>query len=128
MNSPDPPLPPELRTPRSLLAEAVRLDPTDDIARRRLIERDASYLEYTLHELPVGVLCGVDGASPNECEDLLAPSSASSRDMWRLRDKKSTTRSWIHECECHYNAYAAYLRAGPPYEGYERYLERVGPG
>ena len=127
VNSPDPPLPPELRTPRSLLAEAVRLDPTDDIARRRLIERDASYLEYTLHELPVGVLCGVDGASPNECEDLLALLGEFKRHVAVTRQEEHYSEL-IHECECHYNAYAAYLRAGPPYEGYERYLERVGPG
>ena len=58
VNSPDPLCHPNSGPPAHLLAEAVRLDPTDDIARRRLIERDAPDLEYTLHELPVGVLCG----------------------------------------------------------------------
>ena len=69
--SPNPPLPPKLRTSNALLAEAVRLDPSDDIARQRIINRHSSYLEYTLHDLPLGVLYGPDGASANECEDLL---------------------------------------------------------
>lgn len=123
LNSPDPLLPPELRTCVALLAEAVRLDPSDDIARRRLIERHASYLEYTLHEVPVGVLCGADSATLTECEDLLALLGEFKTHVAVTREE-ARYAELIRECEFHYNAYAAYLRSGPPYEGYERYLER----
>ena len=125
--NPEPSLPPELRTSVALLAEAVRIDPTDDIARRRLIDRHAWYLEYTLHELPVGVLCGIDGASPNECDDLLALLDEFKAHVAVTRQEERFSEL-IRECEFHYNAYAAYLRSGPPYEGYQRYLERVGTG
>ena len=108
-----------------MLAEAVRLDPSDDIARGRLIDRQASYLEYTLHELPVGVLYGADGASLNECEDLLALLGEFKAHVVAMREEASYSEL-IRECEFHYNAYAAYLRGGPPYEGYERYLETHG--
>jgi hypothetical protein len=52
------PLPNHLRTPDALLREAVRVDPSDGRARRCLVDGRASYLEYTLHELPAGVLYG----------------------------------------------------------------------
>ena len=125
VNSPEPLLPPDLRTCVGLLAEALRLDPADDAARRRLIDRHASYLEYTLHELPVGVLCGIDRASPNQCEDLLALLDEFKADV-ALTTQEERFSELIRDCEFHYNAYAAYIRSGPPYEGYERYLERVG--
>ena len=125
VNSTDPPLPPELRTTVALLTEAVRLDPADDIARRRLIDRHASYLEYTLHELPVGVLYGADGASANECEDLLALLGDFKTHV-AVTGQQERYAELIRECDFHYNAYLAYLRSGPPYEGYPKYLERVG--
>ena len=119
------PLPPELRTPVALLAEALRLDPSDDIARRHLIERRASYLEYTLHDLPVGILYGPDGASANECEELLSLLDEFKTHV-KITGQQERYSELIRECEFHYHAYAAYLRSGWPYEGYQRYLERVG--
>ena len=127
VKSTDPPLPPELRTSVALLTEAVRLDPADDIARRRLIDRHASYLEYTLHELPVGVLYGTDGASANECEDLIGLLSEFKTHV-AVTGQRERYAELIRECEFHYNAYAAYLRGGPPYKGYQQYLEREGTG
>jgi len=127
VNSNDVPLAPELRTSAGLLAEAVRLDPKDDIARRRLIERHASYLEYTLHELPTGVLYGADGASPDECQELLSLLREFKTHV-KLTHQEQHYSDLIRECEFHYAAYAAYLRGGPPYEGYERYLKSVDAG
>ena len=125
LNSCETHLPPELRTGVALLAEAVRLDPSDHIARGRLIDRQASYLEYTIHELPTGVLCGSDGASLNECEDLIALLGEFKAHVVVMR-QEARYSELIRECEFHYNAYASYLRTGPPYEGYDRYLERAG--
>jgi hypothetical protein len=124
-HSPEPLLPPELRTSVGLLAEAVRIDPADDAARRRLIDRHASYLEYTLHELPIGVLFGIDGATPNQCQDLLNLLGEFKADV-ALTSQEARFSELIRDCEFHYNAYAAYIRSGPPYDGYERYLQRVG--
>ena len=120
--STSPPLPPELRTSDALLAEAVRLDPSDDIARQRIIKRHSSYLEYTLHDLPVGVLYGPDGASTNECEELLGLLDEFKTHV-AITGQQEHYSELISACEFHYNAYAAYLRSGPPYEGYRRYLE-----
>ena len=127
VNSGEPPLPPELRTCVALLTEAVRLDPGDGLARGRLIDRHAWYLEYTLHELPAGVLCGSDSASPSECEDLLTLLGEFKAHV-AVTHQEARYAELIRECDFHYNAYAAYLRGGPPYEGYQRYLERVGSG
>lgn len=55
-------LPDGLRTPEALLREALRVDPQDQQARRKLVEHVASYLDYTLHELPAAVRWGRDVA------------------------------------------------------------------
>jgi hypothetical protein len=65
-------LPDNLRTERGLLREALRVDPSDVKARRGLIENEARYLQYTIHELPAGVLYGHNSASIEECSELLS--------------------------------------------------------
>jgi len=55
----------------ALLTQALRHDPTDAASRARLIDAEANYLRYTLHELPVGVLFDGNGASVEECDELV---------------------------------------------------------
>jgi hypothetical protein len=120
-------LPPELRTAVGLLTEAVRIDPGDERARRRLIALRASYLEYTLHELPSGVLYGDGGATPEQCDDLLQL-------LGEFKEHVSVTRQddrfaeLIRDCDFHYRAYADYRRAGAAPGGYEAYLGRRAGG
>ena len=59
-------LPDHLQSSIGLLREAVRVDAADQLARRRLVNRWSSYLDYTLHELPAGVLYGQNGATAEE--------------------------------------------------------------
>jgi hypothetical protein len=58
--------------PIALWREAYRRDPADEESRKALIGEMVSHTRYTLHELPTGVLSGADGATPDECTDLLA--------------------------------------------------------
>jgi hypothetical protein len=53
-----------------LWREAHRRDPSSDVARLKLIDSTARFIQYTLHELPSGVLYGQDGATVEQCNDL----------------------------------------------------------
>jgi hypothetical protein len=55
-----------------LWKEAYRRDPSSDVARVKLVESTAHFIQYTLHELPAGVLYGTDGATAEQCNDLVA--------------------------------------------------------
>jgi hypothetical protein len=115
-------LPPELESPYGLLTEALRLDPADTLARRRLIDWFVRDFEYSLHEVPSGVLYGTDGATPEQCEQLL-------RDLDEFRGHVSVAgetdrhAELIGECDFHYRAYADYLRSDTRDGGYADYLD-----
>jgi hypothetical protein len=116
-------LPAHLRTTHGLLQEAVRLDAADLVARRRLVEQQASYLEYTLHELPSGVLYGHDGASVAECDDLLQQ-LADFREHVAVLRETDRHAALIEECAEHYGAYRDYLQRDRPDGSYARFFER----
>lgn len=116
-------LPDQMRTAVAFLQEAVRLDPDDSEARRRLVERHASYLNYTVHELPAGVLYGHNGATPEQCEELLEL-LAEFRTHVEIRGDQEKYTELINECGLHYRAYRDYLLTGRPGGSYERFVER----
>ena len=59
------------RSEYGLLLKHHRLKPDDTVIRARLIDIIADNIEYALHELPLGVLYGHDGASIGECTEML---------------------------------------------------------
>ena len=118
--------PADLRTKVALLREAVRLDAGDALARRRLVERLASDLDDTLHELPAGVLSGQGFATtPEQCDKLLDLLTEFQAHVGILGDQE-TYADLIDECRSHYDAYRAYLLAGRPRSSYEEFLEQRG--
>lgn len=119
-------LPDHLRTAPGLLREAVRVDPGDGAARRRLVRHLANYHEYTLHELPAGVLYGRDGATPGECDELLA-GLAEFREHLGLTGQAVEYDRLVRDCDFHYRTYRASLAAGRPGGSYEQYLSAEAP-
>jgi hypothetical protein len=114
-------LPEHLRTYTGLLQEALRVDPADELAKRRLIEAEADYLEFTIHEVPRMVLSEGHAATAQECDELLEL-------LAEFRRRVSST-CWTKEfedlivkCEFHYRSYRAFLGAGRPGNSYERYI------
>lgn len=117
-------LPDHLRSATGLLLEAIRLDPIDRGARQALVERRAFYLEYTLHELPAGVLHGHNGATVAECEELVRE-LADFREHVELLGELERFGGLIAECERHFTRYREYLVAGRPGGSYERFLAEL---
>jgi hypothetical protein len=110
-----------LRTAHGLLVEAVRVDRSDVLARTRLVQREASYLEYTLHELPSCVLYAQDGATPEQCDELLAR-LGEFREHVTVLDFQERYGDLVVDCEFHYRAYGEYLRGGRSEGTYEAFL------
>jgi hypothetical protein len=119
-------LPANLRGAEGLLEEALRVDPEDDRARRLLIKRRGSYLVYTLHELPSGVLYGHNGATPEECDELLALLADFRTHVTRLGESAEYSEL-VADCNFHFRAYRDYLRADRPGGSYEGYLRTHSP-
>lgn len=114
-------LPAEWRTEIGLLQEAMRTDPNDGLARSRLVKAMAWQLEYSLHELPSGVLYGHDGATLPQCKELQADLAKFERLVKHLPDATAHA-SLIADCRFHYGAYADYLARQGHFGSYHDYL------
>src|SRR6185436_8594182 len=103
------------------LLRAVQEDPTDIRAKQRLLMLMRSRFDYVLHELPSGVLYGHDGATKEECDELITELS----DYERLAQElgfDDADRELISEAQFHVPAYKRYLSERNRYLSYARYL------
>lgn len=83
------------------------------------------YLEYTLHELPAGVLFDANGADEERCAELM-------RDTYRLEDLSKElgvdNDEFIQVCRWHYERYPHYLSRHRHFGSYKKYIEKYhGP-
>ena len=122
VNTQDVPLPEHLHSAVGLLQAAVRSDPGDRLARSRLVERWGNYLDYTLHELPDGVLYGHNGATPEQCGELLEL-LRDFRSHVAVLNREEEFAELIADCDLHFNSYREYLARRQPDESYESFLE-----
>ena len=119
-------LPPELESRTGLLREAIRLDPSDQRALEQLIASEASYFNYTLHELPTGVLYGHNGATLEQCEKLLDGLKEFETHVHQS-EQALQYQELVNECRFHYQAYRQYLMTNRETTSYERYLQTYSP-
>lgn len=104
-----------------LLREAISLDPSDQRSRLRLIQKIAYWLDFSIHEVPSGVLFGMDGASPEQCGEL----QEELEDFCRLVEQEGIRERYaelIRACRLHFRAYRDYLLDRENYESYAAYL------
>ena len=111
-------------TEHSLLLTAIEHDANDTTARRKLLDLLVRRLNYTLHELPSGVLYGHDGATVDQCREMLGELDDFTRhaEILGVADDYS---NFVAKCKFHYNAYAGYLTDRRGASCYEDYLSQV---
>ena len=81
------------------------------------------FLQYTLHELPTGVLYGADGASERECAELMAETYR----LEQLSESLGTDIStFIDGCRWHFERYPHYVGRHRHFDGYESYIVKYG--
>jgi hypothetical protein len=85
-----------------------------------------SRFEYALHELPTGVLYGHDGATIEQCGELLEELA----DYKRLADEAGLDgdHDLVSKAGFHISAYRKYLGELGRYTNYAQYLARHGNG
>ena len=90
--------------------------PTDDEYTQLL-----RYLEYTLHELPAGVLYDHDGANEKKCAELMK----ASYQLERLAAARGTDLSeFLATCRWHYERYPHYLGRQRHFGSYATYMSK----
>ena len=104
-----------------LLEQGLRLSPNDTELLKQYEEKQRDYFEYTLHELPTGVLYGSDGATIEQCEELL-------NDLTKYKvvceKLKVDNEELITECKFYYSSYKDYLTIYKNYSGFGDYLDK----
>ena len=104
-----------------LLEQGLRLSPNDTELLRQYEEKQRDYFEYTLHEIPTGVLYGSDGATIEQCEELL-------NDLTKYKEVceklKVDNEELITDCEFYYSSYKDYLTIYKNYSGFGDYLSK----
>jgi hypothetical protein len=75
------------KTDYALLKELVELCPDDDGARNDLLSRQIEGFHYSVHEWPAGILYGRDGATIEECIEILE----------EVAYARSLDRGFLHE-------------------------------
>jgi hypothetical protein len=115
----------DLRSEIGLLREALVADAGDELARSRLIKAIRWQPEYSLHEVPAGVLYGHDGASIQQCGELQAELDEF-ENLVEAHGARAAHEDLIEECRYHYAAYPAYLARRSEFRSYEDYLAKTG--
>jgi hypothetical protein len=120
-------LPADEATEFGLLWAAIRHDPADRGSRLRLIDKIAGRLRYSIHEVPSGILYGIDGASPEQCLEL----EKELEEFCGLIDQEGTQERYadlIRTCHFHFQGYRHYLSDPQKYQSYAAYLAQHPDG
>jgi len=112
-------LPEGRRSSTDLYRLAIEHDPDDTKAKRSLASSLRSSLEYSIHELPAGVLFGLDASTVESIKEL----------MKELAEYRSVAEFDLEEsedlivaCDFHYQAYERYLQCKEDWTSYHSYL------
>jgi hypothetical protein len=105
-----------------MLREAMTRNPANLAVQRRLLEVMAKLNDYSIHEVPSGVLYGPNGASIAECQEMLEDITEFrqlAQNTGLLQDYEQRIDNW----EFYFKAYADYLTKHEQYDDFADYLE-----
>lgn len=106
-----------------LLNLGLQIAPNDKEFLKIYESKQEDYFEYTLHELPIGILYGSDGASMEECNSLLEELNQYKVVCEKLNLDRDEL---IKECTFYFTTYKHYLSDFKSYNGFEDYLKKHG--
>ncbi len=104
---------------RQLIIHGLEISP-EDKELLEIYEKDlTNFLRYTIHEIPHGVLYGINGANETECDELIELLN----DYKSVCGKLSLDRNdLIEQCEFHFRRYKIYLQKTAKFRSYEDFL------
>jgi hypothetical protein len=115
----------EKYTSWTLLEKGLSIAPEDLELIQIQFSKTKKYLNYTLHEIPLGVLYGTNGASIEECDELLNEIVIFESICNKL---KLDEHELIEECKYYYPAYRSYLSVFKDYKNFADYLDKECDG
>ena len=93
----------EFRSEFQFLIEAYELEPTEQV-RKYLLDRQIRGFHYSQHEWPAGILYGSNGASLDECDEILQEVTAA-----RILDRENVRSLFLTEFEAKVKEYKSRL-------------------
>ena len=106
----------------ALLDKGLNLSPDDKELLELFENKTRNYINYTLHEIPTGVLYGANGATIEECEELIQEAERYENVCHKLQIDRAEI---IEECKYYYPAYRDYLSVFKNYQNFADYLKKV---
>jgi len=119
-------LPLHMRTEHGLILEAISRDASDQRSKRRLRAILRDRFEYSLHELPSGVLYGQNGATVEQCSEMISE-LADYASLCTEIGAEDEDREIIDEASYYVAAYRDYLVHRGSYASFVSYIETHGP-
>ena len=107
------------------LRKAIEHDPEDTLSKKKLISAIAYQLEYSIHEVPSGVLWGSNGASLEECDELIL-SLVEFKNILLSFPHNEEYKQLVEECSFHFAEYKKYIINYDSHESYSAYLSSIG--
>jgi hypothetical protein len=102
-----------------LINRGLQFAPDDQELLQAYEEKTAIYLSYSIHEVPIGIIYGNDGATIEECDELLKFVNEYEQVCRRLGIDRSEL---IEDCKYFYPLYGEYLKVHSDYNSFEDYL------
>lgn len=105
---------------RALIDKGLSISPEDEQLLSCFLGKTGDVMDRSLREIPIGVLYdGVDGASIEECDELLEL-----LDRYEVASKKLNRiyGNRVSICRYYYKTYKEYLGTYEDYDGYEDFL------
>jgi hypothetical protein len=95
----------DLKTDYGLLKECYSLDPSNPEVQKDLLSMQIRSLQYCIHEYPTGILYGKDGATTDECQEIL-----SEIQFVRKLDTEKSQEKFLNEVQSKVLEYLARLQ------------------
>ncbi len=109
--------------PQQLANKLLEQEPDNEFALQYKYNTLKSFLEFSLHEMPTGILNGMNGANIDDLPEMLL----SVDEFQDISDRLGKNdKELINECRILYPAYKEYLQCYTRYNGFEEFLIKRG--
>lgn len=101
--------------------QVLEKDPNNAIVLNYRLQRQKRFFEFTIHEVPCGVLCGMNGATKEQIKGL----KEDIKDYAKLcKQLNFQDDELIENCKIYYDAWENYINNSKEYNGFQDYLEK----
>jgi len=101
--------------------QVLEKDPNNAIVLNYRLQKQKRFFEFTIHEVPCGVLCGMNGATREQIKGL----KEDIKDYTKLcKQLNFQDYELIENCKIYYDAWENYINNLKEYNGFQDYLEK----